>query len=138
MSKNSNKWALGALVAAAAGYVGGILTAPKSGKETRQDIKDSAAKAKAEAEKKLKQAQKELMDLMDKVKAHKSSATSRAKTELDELVKKAQGAKDKASEMLSAAHEGEANDKDLQKAIDEAKKASEHLKKFLSNAQKSK
>lgn len=44
MSKG--KFALGAVVAAAAGFVAGILTAPKSGKETRAEIKDSAVKVK--------------------------------------------------------------------------------------------
>ncbi len=44
MSKG--KFALGAVVAAAAGFVAGILTAPKSGKETRDEIKDKAVKTK--------------------------------------------------------------------------------------------
>ena len=42
MSKG--KFVLGALVGAAAGVVAGMLTAPKSGKETRADIKSKAAK----------------------------------------------------------------------------------------------
>jgi gas vesicle protein len=33
------KMALSALIAGAAGYVGGILTAPKSGRETRKQLK---------------------------------------------------------------------------------------------------
>lgn len=37
MSKG--KVALGAIIGAAAGVVAGILTAPKSGKETRADLK---------------------------------------------------------------------------------------------------
>ena len=55
MAKNTGKWAAGAVVAGVAGYVAGILTAPKSGKETREDIKHAATKAKTEAEKKLKE-----------------------------------------------------------------------------------
>ena len=43
------KFALGALIGAAAGLVAGILTAPKSGKETRNDIKKQAVKIKGEA-----------------------------------------------------------------------------------------
>lgn len=44
MSKG--KFAIGALIGVAAGFITGILTAPKSGKETRQDIKEASAKAK--------------------------------------------------------------------------------------------
>ncbi|MFZ1301952.1 MAG: YtxH domain-containing protein [Candidatus Microsaccharimonas sp.] len=38
--------ALGAVLGAVAGFVTGILVAPKSGKETRDDIKNGAVKAK--------------------------------------------------------------------------------------------
>lgn len=40
------KFALGALVGAAAGLVAGFLTAPKSGKETREDLKRKANEIK--------------------------------------------------------------------------------------------
>jgi gas vesicle protein len=41
-----NKLAIGAIIGAAAGIVAGVLTAPKSGKETRDDIKRKASEAK--------------------------------------------------------------------------------------------
>lgn len=61
------KVAFGAIVAAAAGFVSGILLAPKSGKETRQDIKkasvdtkekvvENVEKTRAAAEKKAREA----------------------------------------------------------------------------------
>jgi gas vesicle protein len=50
------KFALGALVGAAAGLIAGILTAPKSGKETRGDIKAKAAELKTEAAKRAEEA----------------------------------------------------------------------------------
>jgi len=40
------KIAFGAVVGAVAGFVTGVLVAPKSGKETRNDIKDVTSKAK--------------------------------------------------------------------------------------------
>ncbi len=49
MSKG--KFALGALIGAVASIVAGILTAPKSGKETRADLKGKAAELKSEAAK---------------------------------------------------------------------------------------
>ena len=48
MSKG--KFALGAILGMAAGVVAGILTAPKSGKETRADLKAKADQMKADAE----------------------------------------------------------------------------------------
>jgi gas vesicle protein len=45
------KLALGAVVGAVAGVVAGVLMAPKSGKETRSDIKKKAGDLKEKAEK---------------------------------------------------------------------------------------
>jgi gas vesicle protein len=56
MSKG--KFALGAIIGAAAGLVAGVLTAPKAGKETRADIKAKAGELKADADKKLKDVKK--------------------------------------------------------------------------------
>lgn len=131
MSKNSGKWALGAVVAAVVGYVAGILTAPKSGKETRKDIQNQALKAKAEAEKKLKSLHSELNELIAKAKRRAGSAKETAQKGFDEALAKANLARDKAREMLSAVHEGDATDKDLQKAINEVNSAIDHLKKYV-------
>lgn len=49
MSKG--KFALGALLGAAVGVAAGILTAPKSGKETRAELKVRADEAKKKADK---------------------------------------------------------------------------------------
>ena len=45
------KKVLAIIGAAAAGFAAGILTAPKSGKETRKDLKKKAVKLKADTEK---------------------------------------------------------------------------------------
>ena len=45
------KKVLAIIGAAAAGFAAGILTAPKSGKETRKDLKKKAIKLKADTEK---------------------------------------------------------------------------------------
>jgi gas vesicle protein len=44
MSKSTGKFFLAGILGAAAGAIGGILLAPKSGKETREDLKELAAK----------------------------------------------------------------------------------------------
>ncbi|CAN5648048.1 hypothetical protein BH23PAT2_BH23PAT2_00350 [soil metagenome] len=131
MSKNTNKFAVGALFAAVAGYVTGLLTAPKSGKETRKDIHDTALRARNEAEKKLKQAHSELQDLLDRGNNVANDVSGKAKDGFNDALKHAATAKEKAKGLLSALHEGDSDDKDLQKAIKEADSAIEHLKSYV-------
>lgn len=131
MSKKVRNFAIGTVVAAAVGYVAGVLTAPKSGKETRQDIKDAASKGMIVAERKLKALHTELNDMINKATAQLETVRGRARAELEGLVTKASTAKNKAREILSAVHEGDASDKDLQKAIDEAEQAIQYLKQYL-------
>ena len=113
------------------------LTAPKSGKETRQDIQQAAVKARSEAEHHLKSMHSELDKLIAQGKGQVDKAQTGAKKQFDTAMTAAQNAKDKAREMLSAIHEGGAEDKDLQKAIDEVHKAVADLKKFVSSDKKS-
>ncbi len=130
-SSNAGKWALGALAAGVVGYLAGILTAPKSGKETREDIKVAASKAGREAEKRLKELYNELSELVDEgsVKAHELKA--RAKLELEDAIAKAKVSRDKIKELLSAVRAGDAEDPDLQAAIQDAEKLKKHLKQYL-------
>lgn len=123
--------ALGGTLAAIAGYIAGILTAPKSGKQTRKDIKVATDKGVAEAEKDLKKIHTELSKLVDDAKGNSEKVSVKARKELDGLVDKAKDTKEKAREMISAIHEGKSDDRDLKKAIDEANVAIEHLRDFL-------
>lgn len=131
MSKSSNKWALGAVFAAAAGFLAGILTAPKSGKETREDIKVATKKGIAEAEKQLKQLHTQMNDTIAQAKDKAKSLKGDAQKELQGAIEKAGVVKEKARTILSAVHEGDAQDKDLQKAVEEATKAIGNLKAYL-------
>lgn len=126
------KFAIGTTIAAAAGYLAGILTAPKSGKETRQDIKENAQKGWQEAEKQLKGLHTELDKLMAEAKAKTGELSSRTQKELNSLLEKAKDSKEKARAVLSGIHEGDAEDKDLKRAIDDATKAIHHLRDYLS------
>lgn len=132
MSKDGRKFAFTALLLGIIGYVTGILTAPKSGKETRKDIQNKAIKAKTEAEKKLKTLHSELSSLIEAGTSKVKIAKKSAQTGLSSALDKATRAKEKAREVLSAVHEGDADDKDLQKAIDDVNSAIDHLKKYVS------
>ncbi|HSX07838.1 MAG TPA: YtxH domain-containing protein [Candidatus Saccharimonadales bacterium] len=131
MGKDGKKLAIGAAVAAVGGYVAGILTAPKSGKETREDIKRAASEQINEAEKRLKMLHTQLNDLLDQAKTQAADLTGRARREYESVVEKTQEAKDHARELLSNLHEDVAEDKELQQAIKDADKAIDHLKTFL-------
>jgi gas vesicle protein len=131
MRKRTKDLAIGAAFAAGVGYLAGILTAPKSGKETRKDIENEAKKVKNEAERRLKELHSELDNLIIKGKGQASDAKSTAKKELEAALDKALIAKKKAREILSAFHEGETEDRELKTAIDDVNKALAHLKKFM-------
>ncbi len=131
--KNNNvgKFAIGAAVMAVAGYVAGVLTAPKSGKETRKDLKDTAEKTYTAAEKELKKLHTELGDVLSEVSDKVSELRGSAPKEVDDMVAKGNKAKEKAREVLSGLHDGDIEDKDLKKAVAEATKAIENLRNYL-------
>jgi gas vesicle protein len=132
MAKGSmKKFAVGAILAAAAGYVAGLLTAPKSGKETREDIASTTKNAVNAAEKELKVLHTELSKLLDEARERGGELKGVAQENMDKAMAAAKVAKEKARELLSAIHEGDADDKDLKKAIDDAQKAVTHLKTYL-------
>jgi gas vesicle protein len=82
MSKN--KFALGAVVGTAfgaiGGFVAGILTAPKSGKETREDVKRETQKVVDAAEKQVKKVAKN-------AKTEGKKAAQVIKDKLDKITK---------------------------------------------------
>lgn len=125
------KLAVGAALAGTAGYLAGLLTAPKSGKETRKDLKQAANLRKTEAEKQLKNLHTELSKTVDEAKVKGSDMGGKAQKELKGLVDKAKDTKEKVREVLSALHEGDASDKDLKSAMADAKHALAHLKDYL-------
>ena len=75
------KFAIGAIIGAAAGIVAGVLTAPKSGKQTRGDIKKKAAELKKTGDIELKNVEKEIATIKrDVAKAAKDLTGSTDKT----------------------------------------------------------
>lgn len=130
-SDTGKKIALGAAIAGVAGYVAGVLTAPKSGKETRQDIKNTANKVKIEAEKKLKELQGELNVLVAKGQKVLDEQKGKAAAGLNVAVEQAQVAQQKVKEVISALKSGETDEPELKKAIDDAKKARDNLVKYF-------
>ena len=132
MSKsNSKKFAIGALIGIATGFVAGILTAPKSGKETRKDIKNTAAKVTLQLEKNLKSIYAELDDLLAKGKIYSKKYTGKAKKQLEVALAQAQKAQNKVKEVLSTLRSGETDNPELKRVINDANRTIKNLKKYL-------
>ena len=133
MSDQSNKkWAVGAIIAAIAGFIAGILTAPKSGKETREDIKDTANRVVSEAEKQLKKIHSEMNVVIDDAKELMQGKTGKTKEDIMGAVASAKEKQVKVKELLSALRDGGASDDpELAKSLKDAKSALDHLRKFV-------
>lgn len=111
MSKNK-KFGLGLLIGAVAGAIAGLLTAPKSGKETRDDLKNKAGEMKGSAERKLKEAHKELGKLSDQAKAEAVKLKGKAQSEMNDLAKKADDLKEKVKAAITSIKSGDDDNDD--------------------------
>ncbi len=107
----------GGIIGVVIGAVSGILLAPKSGKETREDIKAAAVRANREAEKRLKQLHVDLKVLSEELLKDAEALKGKARAEYDDLVKRAEIVRGKISETISSVRDFEAEDKDVESAI---------------------
>jgi gas vesicle protein len=94
------------------GVVTGLLTAPKSGKETREDIKNKAGEIKGSAERKLKEAHKELGKLSDEAKLKAKELQGKAKEEAEELGKKADELRERVKAAITSIKSGDDDNDD--------------------------
>jgi gas vesicle protein len=127
------KVAIGSAIAGLAGYLAGVLTAPKSGQQTRKDIAQKAGDIKDDTEGQLDNLNDELKAMIKSTKVKTVAISSGARTEFNEAVVKAKDAQDKAAQVLKAAKAGEATDPDLNKAVKQARQAIKNLGKFFKN-----
>lgn len=125
------KLAAGAALGGALGYLAGILTAPKSGRETRQDISNKAGEAKDDAAAQLEKAAAELSAALNDTKAKAATMNAKAREEYNEAVVKAKDAQNKAGQVLKAVKAGEADNPELNKAVKQARLALKNLGKFI-------
>lgn len=88
---------LGVIAAAAAGYVAGVLMAPKSGEETRKDLRDK----KAELEQKANEKKEVAREVLDESAAKVKKGVSKISDEAVEFGKKAQTSADKIGKEAS-------------------------------------
>jgi gas vesicle protein len=125
------KVAASALIAGVAGYLSGILTAPKSGKETRKQLVEDAESIKVSTEEQLQN--EELKVLLKDTKTKTVALSGQAREEFNEAVIRAKDAQNKASTTIRALKNGEAEDPELNKAVKQAKQAAKNLSKYFKN-----
>lgn len=129
--KTAKKLAAGAALAGAAGYLAGLLTAPKSGRETREELRSATGGKFSEIEKQLKGLHGELDSLAGEAKDKGDDLSGKAQKELHKLAESAKDSKEKVREVLTSVQSGKASDKDLNKALADAKHAIDHIKDYL-------
>lgn len=129
--KTGRKIALGAVLAGIGGYLAGILTAPKSGKDTRQDIAEKAGEIKDDASGQLEAAHKELAETIKDAQAKTLSLGAKARSEFNEAMAAAKDAQNKAKTLLKAFKDGGSDDPELNRAVKQAKQAQKNLSRFL-------
>lgn len=130
---NSKNAFLGIALGLLVGYAAGVLFAPKSGRETRQDIADAGTKFVHQAGEIIDNLQDQLNDLMGLAKDQVNTLNDRRKEELEKLVHAAKDASDKANSLYNAVKDGESDDPELKKAVENFKNAKNHLATFLAN-----
>lgn len=128
MSKGK-KLGLGLIIGAAAGLITGLLAAPKSGRETRDDLKKKADEVKVTAERKLKEAHKELGKLSDEAATTAGKLRGKAKDELDDLAKKADALKERVKSAITSIKSGDDDNDDA--TVDQLLKDLEAIKKKI-------
>ena len=124
------KIAIGTSLMTAAGYIAGVLNAPKSGKKTRQELKDSLNGAKD----RLVLLHSEISELIniaaDEFKDKSLNAHDSKKYKLTlELAKDIKNKLDIIIQTIKK--QDKSTDTDLSIAIKEAEKAIRHLKDFI-------
>lgn len=130
-NSKGGKIVAGVVLAGLAGYIAGVLTAPKSGQETRQDIRDGASRALEVAEEKLLSLREDLGDLIEIASSKVTSAKGRAKDQLNNAIDIAKDARVKSAEVAKAVKHGEADQSELNRAMKQLKDAKKNLTKYL-------
>lgn len=77
------KFALGAIIGTAIGAVVGLLTAPKSGKETRADLKAKAEAVRSDTEKKASELKAEAVKKADELKVKAEELKTRTENAVE-------------------------------------------------------
>src|SRR4051812_40839947 len=102
MAKDKRGFLEGALIGAVIGAVAGVLLAPKSGRETREDIKRKTHEISDATRRKLNSAKDELNDQIKRLKAVASDLKGDLKRESQALLREAENLQADLKDALQA------------------------------------
>ncbi len=136
MNKETKNLGIALIAGLAAGYALGVLTAPKSGKETREDIKVASQKAYRAAEAQLKNAYEDLSELIAKASEQGKKLGVKGREELDDLLAAAHEAQGRVKQLITSVRRGEASDVELEDAVAAAEVAKDELRTFIAEENK--
>ena len=134
MFQNKNtgkKLAVGTIFGGIVGYVAGLLTAPQSGAETREDIVDQTANLKDDTSLELSIAYDKLSDVIKRAQKKAVTLSAQAREEFNESLIRAKDAQTKAKVVLKAVKSGGSDNPELNRAVKQAKQATKNLGKFM-------
>lgn len=136
MKKNSRNIIVGAILVGAASYVAGILTAPKKGKETREDIRHASVNFKISLEKALKKLYTDSSRQLERALNVNQNLTAQTKKELDLLIASVKHAKDKIKVYLTSLRDGEIEEEEITLLLTDGRDNTERLKFFVDTLEK--
>ena len=132
MDKKEKKGlAIGTALGAVVGVIAGVLFAPKSGKETRKDIKDASEKAFNKVKQEVDDLQNEAKEIIEKLEEKAKGLSKKAKDTAGDHIKTAKHSASNLSTVVKSFKAGEATDKDLNDAIKKSKSALSSIKDYL-------
>lgn len=121
------------VLGAAVGIVAGLLLAPKSGRETRQGIKQAANRAVGSVERQLKQLYRDLSQAVGEAELHADKLKGKSAVELAGIIVAANKVKTSLKELLSTVRDGEADEDDIERVLKNGQAAIRKLTKRIKN-----
>jgi len=131
MKKNSRNIVFGAVVIGAASYLAGILTAPKKGSETREDIRHASVNAKISLEKSLKKLYADSSRQIERALNVNHELTKQTKRELDLLIASVKHATEKIKIYLTSIRDGDIEEEEITLLLTDGRDNTERLKLFV-------
>jgi gas vesicle protein len=136
MKKSSRNLIIGAAALGAVSYIAGILTAPKKGSETIDDIRHASVKAKIGLEKSLKKLYSDSSKQIERALNVNQNLTAQTKKELDSLVSALKKVKESIKIYLTSIRDGDIEENEITLLLTDGRNNAQRLKLFVDTLEK--
>ena len=131
MKKNSRNLIIGAAALGAVSYLAGILTAPKKGSETIDDIRHASVKAKIGLEKSLKKLYSDSSKQIERALCVNHNLTAQTRKELDSMVSALKNVKESIKNYLTSIRDGDIEENEITLLLTDGRNNTQRLKLFI-------